>query len=232
MNDDLMKKKSDYLLELALEEQLESDEEMNAYKLGPENVHIFSDEHNRRVDEIQKKAEKRNFFPKIFPKKRLRAAVCLCFALTISVFAVTRVEAFRLPLVRFFTEVKEKSTKFIFLEEDTTNLTKEYQAYEPRYIPDGYNIVEVSEGNGTFYMKFMNDEETQSYTFWYYATPSASAFDTEEAGVTEFLIAGNESYAIEKNNELRVLMNKDNHQFFLRGTLSLDEACKIMESIK
>ena len=41
MNDDLMKKKSDYLLELALEEQLESDEEMNAYKLGPENVHIF-----------------------------------------------------------------------------------------------------------------------------------------------------------------------------------------------
>ncbi|WP_125141213.1 DUF4367 domain-containing protein [Clostridium transplantifaecale] len=232
MNDDLMKKKSDYLLELALEEQLESDEEMNAYKLDAESIHTFSDEHNHRVDEIQKRAEKRNLFPKIFPKKRLQAVVCLCFALTISVFAVTRVEAFRLPIIQFFTEVKEKSTKFIFQGENNTNLTKNYQAYEPGYIPDGYNIVEVNEGDGTFYMKFVDDEETKSYTFWYYDTPSASAFDTEEAGVTEILISGNESYAIEKNNELRILMNKDNHQFFLRGTLSLDEACKIMESIK
>lgn len=232
MNDDLMKKKSDYLLELALEEQLESDEEMKAYKLDPVSIHTFSDEHNRSVDEIQKRVEKRNLSPKIFPKKRLRAVVCLCFALTISVFAVTRVEAFRLPFIRFFTEVKEKSTKFIFQGENNTNLTKNYQAYEPGYIPDGYNIVEVNEGDGSFYMKFMNDEETQSYTFWYYETPSASAFDTEEAGVTKILIAGNQSYAIEKNNELRILMNKDNHQFFLRGTLSLDEACEIMESIK
>lgn len=232
MNDDLMKKKSDYLLELALEEQLESDEEMNAYNLDAESIHTFSDEHNRRVDEIQKRAEKRNLFPKQFPKKRLRAVVCLCFALTISVFAVTSVEAFRLPLVRFFMEVKEKSTKFNFQGENNTNLTKDYQAYEPRYIPDGYNIIEVNEGNGTFYIKFMDDEETKSYTFWYYDTPSASAFDTEEAGVTKILIAGNESYAIDKNNELRVLMNKDNHQFFLRGTLSLDEACEIMESIQ
>lgn len=232
MNDDLMKKKSDYLLELALEEQLESDEEMNAYKLGPENVHIFSDEHNRRIDEIQKMAEKRNFFPKIFPKKRLRAAVCLCFALTISVFAVTSVEAFRLPLVRFFIEVKEKSTKFIFLEVDTTNLTKEYQAYEPRYIPDGYNIVEVNEGNGTFYMKFINDEETQSYVFCYYDNPSASAIDTEEAGVEAVQINENEAYVIEKNNELKVLMNKDGHQFYLHGDIPLEQAYKIMESIR
>lgn len=232
MNDDLTKKKNDYLLELALEEQLESDEEMQAYQLDPENAHTFSEEHNRKVDKIQKRAEKQNTIPKLFPKKRLRAVVCLCFALTISVLTVTRVEAFRLPLIRFFTEVKEKSTKFIFQGENSTNLTKNYQAYEPQYIPDGYNIVEVNEGDGTFYMKFMNDEESQSYSFWYYDTPSASAFDTEEAGVTKILIAGNESYAIEKNNELRILMNKDNHQFFLRGTLSLDEACEIMESIK
>lgn len=232
MNDDLMKKKSDYLLELALEEQLESDEEMNAYKLGPENVHIFSDEHNRRVDEIQKKAEKRNFFPKIFPKKRLRAAVCLCFALTISVFAVTRVEAFRLPLVRFFIEVKEKSTKFNFQGENNTNLTKDYQAYEPRYIPDGYSSAEVSEGKGAFFIKYVNSTGTQSYIFYYYGNPSPIAIDTEEAGVSKVLINGNESYVIEKNGNLKVLMNKDNHQFYIHGELSLEQACKIMESIK
>lgn len=227
-----MKKKSDYLLELALEEQLESDEEMKAYKLDPESVHTFSDEHNRRVDEIQKRAEKRNLSPKIFPKKRLQAVVCLCFALTISVFAVTRVEAFRLPLIRFFTEVKEKSTKFNFQGENNTNLTKNYQAYEPGYIPDGYNIVEVNEGDGTFYVKFMNDEETQSYVFCYYDNPSASAIDTEEAGVEAVLINENESYVIKKNNQLKLLMTKDGHQFYLHGNIPLDQAYKIMESIK
>lgn len=232
MNDDLMKKKSDYLLELALEEQLESDEEMNAYNLDAESIHTFSDEHNRRVDEIQKRAEKRNLFPKQFPKKRLRAVVCLCFALTISVFAVTSVEAFRLPLVRFFMEVKEKSTKFNFQGENNTNLTKDYQAYEPGYIPDGYSSAEVSEEKGTFFIKYVNSTGTQSYIFYYYDNPSAIAIDTEEAGVSKVLINGNESYVIEKNDELKVLMNKDHHQFYIHGTLSLDQACKIMESIK
>lgn len=227
-----MKKKSDYLLELALEEQLESDEEMKSYKLDPESVHTFSDEHNRRVDEIQKRAEKRNLSSKIFPKKRLQAVVCLCFALTISVFAVTRVEAFRLPLIRFFTEVKEKSTKFNFQGENNTNLTKNYQAYEPGYIPDGYSSAEVSEGKGSFFIKYVNSTGTQSYIFYYYGNPSAIAIDTEEAGVSKVLINGNESYVIQKNDELKVLMNKDNHQFYIHGTLSLDQACKIMESIK
>lgn len=232
MNDDLMKKKSDYLLELALEEQLESDEEMNAYKLDVESIHTFSDEHNRRVEAIQKRAEKRNLFPKIFPKKRLQAVVCLCFALTISVFAVTRVEAFRLPIIQFFTEVKEKSTKFIFQGENNTNLTKNYQAYEPGYIPDGYSSSEVSEGKGSFFIKYVNSTGTQSYIFYYYGNPSAIAIDTEEAGVSKVLINGNESYVIEKKGDLKVLMNKDNHQFYIHGELSLEQACKIMESIK
>ena len=34
MSDDLKRKKSDYLLELALEEQLENDGEMQAYQSG------------------------------------------------------------------------------------------------------------------------------------------------------------------------------------------------------
>ena len=47
MSDDLKRKKSDYLLELALEEQLENDGEMQAYQSGNERPHEFSDEHNR-----------------------------------------------------------------------------------------------------------------------------------------------------------------------------------------
>ena len=49
MSDDLKRKKSDYLLELALEEQLENDGEMQAYQSGNERPHEFSDEHNRKI---------------------------------------------------------------------------------------------------------------------------------------------------------------------------------------
>lgn len=49
MSKDLKQKKSDYLLELALEEQLEQDEDMKKYPL-PEDVehpHVFSEEHEK-----------------------------------------------------------------------------------------------------------------------------------------------------------------------------------------
>lgn len=54
MSKDLKQKKSDYLLELALEEQLEQDEDMKKYPL-PEDVehpHVFSEEHEKRMQEI------------------------------------------------------------------------------------------------------------------------------------------------------------------------------------
>lgn len=60
MSKDLKQKKSDYLLELALEEQLEQDEDMKKYPL-PEDVehpHVFSEEHEKRMQEIFKMADK------------------------------------------------------------------------------------------------------------------------------------------------------------------------------
>ena len=47
MNKNFNEKKNDYLLELALEEQLEYDEEMSRYSTdsGTNNLHQFSDLH-------------------------------------------------------------------------------------------------------------------------------------------------------------------------------------------
>ena len=72
MSDDLKRKKSDYLLELALEEQLENDGEMQAYQSGNERPHEFSDEHNRKIKDILKRAE-REENKKKYRRKRLQA---------------------------------------------------------------------------------------------------------------------------------------------------------------
>lgn len=48
----------------------------------------------------------------------------------------------------------------------------------------------------------------------------------------EIEIGGNRAYMIQKDEKVSILMNKDNKQFFLSGTISEEEAIKIMESIK
>lgn len=126
MSDDLKRKKSDYLLELALEEQLENDGEMQAYQSGNERPHEFSDEHNRKIKDILKRAE-REENKKKYRRKRLQAAACIILILSVSTLTVTRVEAFRLPLIRFFSEIREKSTKLNMQGENNFNLTKNFR---------------------------------------------------------------------------------------------------------
>ena len=56
--------------------------------------------------------------------------------------------------------------------------------------------------------------------------------DTEATDVVETELNGNKVYTIEKKDEVRVLMYKDMHQLYLRGSISLKEAYNVMESIK
>lgn len=231
MSDDLKRKKSDYLLELALEEQLENDGEMQAYQSGNERPHEFSDEHNRKIKDILKRAE-REENKKKYRRKRLQAAACIILILSVSTLTVTRVEAFRLPLIRFFSEIREKSTKLNIQGENNFNLTKKFQEYEPQYIPSGFSVDEVNEGDWSFYIKYSNIESDHIYTFYYFEDSSTKAIDTENADSIETQINGNKTYVIEKSDEVRVLMYKNSDQFYVRGQLPLDEAYNILESIK
>lgn len=231
MNDDLRKKKSDYLLELALEEQLEIDEEMNAYGTGSITPHEFSDEHIGKIEEILRRAENKE---KRFKRRRkyLQVAVCLVLALSVSAFTVNQVEAFRLPFMRFFSEIKDKSTKFGIQGENNFNLTKNYQQFEPQYIPDGFCAVLVDEGTGYFSIKYANELEDNIYYFYYFDKNRAREIDTEEVGVQKIQIEDNEAFIIEKNGELRLWVYKNEQQFYLCGQINFNDACEVMKSIK
>ena len=231
MSDDLKRKKSDYLLELALEEQLENDGEMQAYQSGNERPHEFSDEHNRKIKDILKRAE-REENKKKYRRKRLQAAACIILILSVSTLTVTRVEAFRLPLIRFFSEIREKSTKLNMQGENNFNLTKKFQEYEPQYIPSGFSVDEVNEGELSFFIRYLNEDKDQEYFFYYFNNLTTKTMDTEEANVVATEINGNKVYMIEKKDEVRVLMYKNMLQLYLRGSIPLEEAYKILESIK
>lgn len=233
MSEDLSRKKSDYLLELALEEQLEQDAELEKYKsndaLG--NTHIFSDEHNRRMEKICKLADKMENKPKRLRKYRQMAAgfaVILC----ISAYSVTQVEAFRLPMMRFFIEVKEKSTLFGTNRDEGITFTEHLTEYEPHYVPDGFNVEHVDESDNSFIIKYVNVQNKQSYRFMFNGNIGDADVDTEDGVTKRIEINGNQAYIVHEGTKIQALMNKDSHQFFLTGDISYDEAIKIMESIK
>ena len=59
MSEDLRKKKSEWLLKLALEEQLEQEEDMQKYSTKEqEEVPQFSEEHEKRMKQIFEKLKK------------------------------------------------------------------------------------------------------------------------------------------------------------------------------
>ncbi|MFT4105632.1 MAG: DUF4367 domain-containing protein [Lacrimispora sp.] len=233
MNDDFKNKKSDYLLELALEEQLEHDIEMEKYKGDNKilNPHVFSQEHEKRIREIFKMAEKAEKKSRRTKRFHQMAAGVLLF-LGISTFSVTQVEAFRLPIIRFFTEIKEKSTLFNFNKENNTGLTENYKEYEPYYEPEGFSSLAVHEEEGEFHIEYLNEQKQQVYTFFFFDSVDSIAIDTEEGDTAEIKIDGNQAYLVQKEEEIRMLMIKDNKQFYLAGPISYEEAVKIMKSIK
>lgn len=231
-NEKLKRKKSDYLLELAIEEQLEHDDEMNSYNdMG--HAHVFSEEHNKKMQELFKKAEKMERRPRDMKKFRqlVAAVVVVCCLSTVTVM---QVDAFRLPFLQFFSEIKDKSILFGVRKENDYNVTEDFAEYEPKYIPKGFNIANVEEDieSGSFYINYIDDENMQTYSFYFFYATDNKAIDSEDSSVNATTIAGNKAYVIQKNDTVRILMYKDNHQYYLQGSISLDDAYKIMESIR
>ncbi len=233
MGEDLKKKKSAYLLELALEEQLEKDTEMKKYEIIEKTkpAHIFSKEHDERMREIFKMADRvENRSRKRERYHQIAAGFALFFC--VITFSITQVEAFRLPFVHFFMEIKEKSTLFGASKEINHGLTKNYKDYEPYYVPAGFTVLEVHEGEGEFYIKYLNEQKQEIYSYYFFRDIDNTAVDTENGNTVEIKINGNQAYVVQKGAEIRILMNKNNKQFFLNGMIPYEEAIKVMESIK
>lgn len=231
MSEDLRKKKNDYLLELALEESLKTNPDMLKYR--EENVpeHEFSERHNKQMKRLFKMAER----VERKAAKRRRAyqaaagiAVFLCFG----TFAVTQVEAVRIPVVQFLIEVKEKYTATGSQKENSLNLSEKFVGHEPTYVPKGYVVVDVKESKSGFQVKYEAAEGDSWYRFYYFSNMASANFDSEEGVVSEININGNSALLIQKSDEIRISINTGTERFYLNGVLPYEEAVKIMESIK
>ena len=185
-------KKDEMILTLALLEQMENDEDLKAFDACADETtgqsgtagqgakpHVFSERHNQRMKEIFKiaaRAEKRRKRRRIVKRAAAGLAACICVS-TCMVFSSS---AFRIPVMNFFTDVKEKYSELVVDKGTKTYVTKNFQEYEPRYVPKGFNVAEVVEEDNFFKIRYVNDNG-QWYYFACYEYSHSANVDTENA---------------------------------------------------
>lgn len=231
MNENLNKKKSDYLLELALEEWLEQDPDMVKYKdAETTQCHEFSEEHKKHMKKIFRMADKVE--EKAKRKYRtVQIAASIAFFLCFSTITVTQVEAFRLPIVRFFMEIKEKSALIGSYAENRLQLSIEYEQYVPTYVPDNYVVVDVKEFDSGFYIKYESEKDYTWYRYCYWNQKENLDCDVENGTISEMEINGYPAVVIKKQDEIRIIVNSEMQRFYINGHISYEDAVKILSSI-
>lgn len=235
-------KKDEMILTLALLEQMENDEDLKAFDACADETtgqsgtagqgakpHVFSERHNQRMKEIFKiaaRAEKRRKRRRIVKRAAAGLAACICVS-TCMVFSSS---AFRIPVMNFFTDVKEKYSELVVDKGTKTYVTKNFQEYEPRYVPKGFNVAEVVEEDNFFKIRYVNDNG-QWYYFACHENSYSTHVDTENVETKEIKIGENDVTVYFKEGNIHAIMYKNFKQFLIRGKIDLDEVKKIFESI-
>ncbi len=236
-------KKDEMILTLALLEQMENDEDLKAFDACADETtgqsgtagqgakqHVFSERHNQRMKEIFKiaaRAEKRRKRRRIVKRAAAGLAACICVS-TCMVFSSS---AFRIPVMNFFTDVKEKYSELVVDKGTKTYVTKNFQEYEPRYVPKGFNVAEVVENKSDFRISYIADNG-QWYDFCCYEEPYNTQIDTEDLRKKDIEIDGVKGTFCDKGVYSQVVIYHNSHQFIVLGNIPVNEYREIIKSIK
>lgn len=236
-------KKDEMILTLALLEQMENDEDLKVFDTCADETtgqsgtagqgakpHVFSERHNKRMKEIFKiaaRAEKRRKRRRIVKRAAAGLAACICVS-TCMVFSSS---AFRIPVMNFFTDVKEKYSELVVDKGTKTYVTKNFQEYEPRYVPKGFNVSRVVEEENDFRIYYINSSNNWYY-FACYVIPHSTYIDTEKLTESKIVTKVGDIMVYEKGNYKQVILYRDSHQYSVIGNLDLGEMVKILESVK
>lgn len=230
--DDLKKRKSDSILKLALEEEMLQDAELLKYMSDDEkkNPHEFSERHNRRMKKLYKMADKVEHRA-AYRRRNFQIAAGMAVFLCVSVVAVTQVEAFRLPILQFFMDIKEKSTHLGIHEENQLKLDDHFRDYEPDYTPEGYVVVSLEQDESGFSIWYEAEGGQNWYRYHYDRMMGNLNIDSETGDVSEESINGTPAVVIQKDGEIRIIIDIGTQRFSIDGNIPYEDAVKILESI-
>jgi hypothetical protein len=174
----------------------------------------------------------------LFMQSLNRAAVVMLSVIIIFSTAMLTVQAFRIEVLNFLIDVKSKYTSFQLNDVNNDSagslIVNWTNAYVPAYIPDGYEVSNISSSESIKKLIFSNKQEANSFIMYTECSPSNSiAVDSENASLVKTVyINGKIGTLVVKNSIATVGWEMNGCLFLVETPISTEEAIKIAEGVK
>ena len=190
---------------------------------------VYSPKYIKAINKLlgKKETKKIKFFDSI--GKRIVAAIV---AVMLVVGGGIGVYAFREPIVKFITEIKDKFVEIFFCEADVSEAPTEIETvYTLGYVPDGY-VLESRKNMGVKTIsKWSNGED--EIILLEKLISNKETFDNEEAEFRILYINEIQIFVTNKNGDKNLYWNNGKYAFNLKITdnVSDEECLKIINSL-
>jgi len=178
------------------------------------------------------KKEKRKQNLGLLKKVSLKAAIFIT-VLTLG-FTVTfsTVEAFRITVLNFFMEQKDKFSLISLSENNNVSVPAELnEKYYPHYLPEDYEIKSTFINDSGVEISYIN-KNNEIINYCYFDKDAKTGIDTENRTEISVLINGLNGSIFSKNGHSTLVFKLDEYIFIIEGHIEQEEIIKIAESIK
>lgn len=149
------------------------------------------------------------------------------------------VQGFRVQVLNFLISMEPRYTSLKLNDYDDGQSTKELivnwtNAYVPTYIPDGYEIRNISCSDSIKKIIFAGEDDDSAFVIYAeFGAMNSVAIDTEGASLIKTIsINGHAGTLSVKDSVTSVAWSMDDRIFTIQGKIGRDEAVKMAEGVK
>ena len=167
-------------------------------------------------------------------KVAIKIAAVILVILAVSTATVMTVDAWRVRVLNFISEINERSTT-IYIDGGEVDydrfLTEVREMYLPTYLPGEYTAESIEKVGSYYLVTYTNN---MGNVFLVQSLPSGFSvgIDSENAITEQILVNGELAQYFLKNNIGNLMFKYEENAFLISGPLVKDELIKIAESMK
>ncbi len=183
------------------------------------------------IKEYEKK-EKGKQKQRLIKKGILKVAVFIAVLMVGFAITFSTVEAFRITVLNFIMEQKEKFSLISLSENNSSDVPIELKGkYYPHYFPDGYEIESIFINDDRVEILYVN-KSNEIINYGYFSKDAATGVDTENRTETSVIINGLNGNIFSKGRHRTLVLKSDEYIFVIDGTITQEEIIRIAKSVK